>query len=176
MTDTTTINSYAEAIGAIAAAEGKTAAVENELFAFVRALQSSDELRSTLSDAKLPLERRLQLVDDLLEGKATTATSSIVSLLVSNGRVGDLEAIVDAALSRSAESRGESVAEVRSAVALTDDQINRLAAALKAKTHRDVAIRNIVDPTVVGGIVTQIGDTLLDGSVRTRLTQLRDAF
>ena len=90
--------------------------------------------------------------------------------------VGELEVIVDAALARSAESRGEAVAEVRSAVALTEDQLSRLAAALKAKTHRDVAVRNIVDPSVVGGIVTQIGDALFDGSVRTRLTQLRDAF
>ena len=175
MTDTH-INSYAEAISAIAAAEGNTAAVENELFSFVRALQSSDELRATLSDPKLPLARRLQVVEDLLDGKASGTTASIVSLLVSNGRVGELEAIVDAALARSAESRGEAVAEVRSAVALTEDQLTRLAAALKAKTHRDVAVRNIVDPSVVGGIVTQIGDTLLDGSVRTRLTQLRDAF
>jgi F-type H+-transporting ATPase subunit delta len=175
MTDTL-INSYAEAIGAVAAAEGETTAVENELYAFVRALQSSDDLRSTLSDPKLPLARRLQVVEDLLGGASSTTTASIVSLLVTNGRVGDLEAIVDAALARSAESRGESVAEVRSAVALTDDQLTRLAAALKAKTNRDVAVRNIVDPSVVGGIVTQIGDTLLDGSVRTRLTQLRDAF
>jgi F-type H+-transporting ATPase subunit delta len=172
----TSITSYAEAISAIAAAESSTTVVENELFAFVRALQSSDELRTTLSDPKLPTARRLQLVEDLLGDKASATTASIVSLLVANGRIGDIEAIVDAALDRSAESRGESVAEVRSAVALTDDQIARLGAALKAKTNRDVSIRNIVDPTVVGGIVTQIGDTLFDGSVRTRLTQLRDAF
>ena len=175
MTDTT-INSYAEAISAVAIAEGKTTVVENELYAFVRALQASDDLRSTLSDTKLPLSRRQQIVEDLLGDTGSPITASIVSLIIANGRVADFEAIVDAALARSAESRGESVAEVRSAVALTDDQITRLAAALKVKTHRDVAIRNIVDPSVVGGIVTQIGDTLFDGSVRTRLTQLRDAF
>ena len=47
---------------------------------------------------------------------------------------------------------------------------------LSTANQYDVAVRNIVDPSVVGGIVTQIGDTLFDGSVRTRLTQLRDAF
>ncbi|MFN8053087.1 MAG: ATP synthase F1 subunit delta [Acidimicrobiales bacterium] len=175
MTDTH-INDYAEAIAAIAHAEGHTLAVENELYAFARAVQGSDELRTKLSDEKLPIAVRLQIVEDLLGGKASATTTSVVSLLVANGRIGELDAIIDATLARSAEARGEAVAEVRSAVPLTDDQKSRLAAALKAQTNRDVSIRNIVDPTVLGGIVTQIGDTLFDGSVRTRLTQLRDAF
>lgn len=175
MTDTL-INSYAEAFAAVAKAEGKSSVVENELFAVVTALKSSDDLRRTLADAKLPVGRRQQIVEDLLAGKASGTTASLVSLLVANGRIGDLESIAATALAKTAASRGEAVAEVRSAVALTEDQLTRLAVALKAKTNRDVAIRNIVDPTVVGGIVTQIGDTLLDGSVRTRLTQLRDAF
>ena len=80
-------------------------------------------------------------------------------------------------MQRSAADRGEAVAEVRSAVALTDEQIARLAAAaLKARTDLDVTVQNIVDPTVMGGVVTQIGDSVLDGSVRTRLNQLREAF
>ena len=174
MTDS--INSYAEAITAVAAAEGKSSVVENELFGVVAALKASDDLRSTLGDSKLPLARRLQIVEDLLDGKTSTATTSLVSLIVANGRIADLEAIANAALAQSAGARGEAVAEVRSAVALTEDQIKRLATALKAKTNRDVTVRNIVDPSVVGGIVTQIGDTLLDGSVRSRLTQLREAF
>ena len=65
---------------------------------------------------------------------------------------------------------------MRSAVPLTDAQLADLARALKARTNIDVTIRNVVDPTVMGGVVTQIGDSVLDGSVRTRLNQLREAF
>jgi F-type H+-transporting ATPase subunit delta len=61
-------------------------------------------------------------------------------------------------------------------VPLTDEQIARLSEALKARTNLDVTIKNVVDPTVMGGIVTQIGDSVLDGTVRTRLNQLREAF
>ena len=93
-----------------------------------------------------------------------------------NLRLGQAMAIIEAGRMRSATDRGEAVAEVRSAVALTDEQISRLAAALKARTNLDVTVKNIVDPTVMGGVVTQIGDSVLDGSVRTRLNQLRDAF
>ena len=68
------------------------------------------------------------------------------------------------------------MAEVRSAVALTDAQLTELTAALKARTNMDILVKNIVDPSVMGGLVTQIGDSVLDGTVRTRLNQLRDAF
>ena len=61
-------------------------------------------------------------------------------------------------------------------MALTGDPQARLAAALSAKTGHEVTIRNVVDPSVVGGVVTRVGDAVIDGSVRTRLSQLRDAF
>ena len=79
-------------------------------------------------------------------------------------------------MQRSAASAGETVAEVRSAVALSDEQLRQLTEALSARTNRRITVRNIVDPTVLGGIVTTIGDSVLDGSVRTRLNQLREAF
>lgn len=172
----TRINAYADAALSIARAEGNLSEVEDELFRLGRVLESSDELRSTLSDPRLPAARRQQIVEDLLEGKATTTTTAIVSMVVGAGRAADLPKIAQELVQRSASDRGEAVAEVRSAVALTEDQIARLAAALKQRTNMDITVKNVVDPTVMGGIVTQIGDSVLDGSVRTRLNQLRDAF
>ena len=61
-----------------------------------------------------------------------------------------------------AAATGREVAEVRSAVALSDDQKTRLAASLKQATGKDVDIRVTVDPSVLGGIVTTIGDTIID--------------
>lgn len=170
------ISAYADAAHGIAVAEGNIGEVEDELFRLGRVLQTSEELRGTLTDAHLPVERRAQIVEDLLDGKATRTTVAFVSMLVAAGRIGDLAAIADALAERSASSRGETVAEVRSAVPLTTSQLEELARALKARTGNDITIRNVVDPTVMGGVVTRIGDSVLDGSVRTRLTQLREAF
>ncbi len=170
------INAYADAMVAVAAAEGVTAQVEEELFRFARAVEGNEELRTVLADTRLPVERRTQIVEDLLGSVATRTTSSLASLLIANARIGDLTEIVDRFGERSAGTRGELVAEVRSAVALSEDQKQRLAEALTNQHGSDVTVRNIIDPTVVGGVVTQVGDTLLDGSVRTRLGQLRDAF
>ena len=68
------------------------------------------------------------------------------------------------------------VAEVRSAVDLDDDQKRRLAASLKQATGKDVDIVVVIDPSVMGGVVTQIGDTVIDGSIRARLSKLRESF
>ena len=167
---------YADAAFSIARAEGNVAEVEDELFRLGRIVETNEELRSTLTDPHLPVERRAQIVEDLLDGRATPTTVSFVSMLVSSNRITDLPDIAAELVRRSADASGQTVAEVRSAVALTDDQITQLAAALKARTNTDVTIRNIVDPTVMGGVVTQIGDSVLDGTVRTRLNQLRDSF
>lgn len=170
------ITAYADAALGVALAEGALSEVEDELFRLARVFESSDELRATLSDPHIPAAKRQQIVEDLLEGRASTATVAIVSMIVATGRAGDLPRIADELVQRSAASTGSAVAEVRSAVALTDEQIARLTQALSARTKRDITVRNIVDPTVMGGIVTRIGDSVIDGSVRTRLNQLREVF
>jgi len=72
-----------------------------------------------------------------------------------------------------AERRQHVVAEVRSAVQLDERQRERLAAALSRATGRAVEVKVVVDPTVVGGVVAKIGDEVLDGTLRTRLTEAR---
>ena len=167
---------YAEALFAVAAAEGNLAVVEDELFGFAQAIRSNDELRSTLADGNVPAGRRLQVVEALLSGQATATTSALVSLVVGAGRAADLPAIVDAFIERSAASRNKAVATVRSAVDLSDDQRQRLAEAIKTSSGKDVEIKVVIDPTVLGGVITEIGDDIIDGSVRRRLNQLRESF
>ena len=170
------VSSYAEALVAVAQAEGDLAATEDELFAVAQALAGSDELREVLSDRNIPAARRQQIVEDLLGGQAGDATVALVSMVVGAGRAGDLVRIIEAAVERSAGLRNKALAEVRSAVALSDDQQQRLAQALRRATGKDVTVKVIVDPTVMGGLVTRIGDEVIDGSVRARINQLREAF
>lgn len=175
MTDTRS-TAYAEALLALAAAEGDVQAVTDELFAVAQAVESDEQLRATLTDVRLPAERRAQVIEDILEGKATGTTIALASMVVANGRGGDLPDIAREMARIAAEGTGAVVAEARSAVALTDEQVSRLESALTAKLGRTVTVRNIVDETVMGGVVTQIGDEVIDGSVRSRLNQLREAF
>lgn len=167
---------YAAGLLAIASAEGDVETTKAQLADVARAVAGNEELRSTLSNNLLPAATRNQVVDDLLAGKTTDVVRALVGLIVGAGRGGQLTEIVDSFISLAASSSGRSVATVRSAVALSADQQQKLAAALKQKTGTDVELQLVIDPSVVGGAVTTIGDTVIDGSIRTRLTQMREAL
>ena len=175
MTDDRT-TAYAEALFAVARAEGPLAEVEDELFRVGQVIRGNDELRDKLADPHIPVATRQQIVVDLLGGKATDVTTSLVSMVVGTGRVRELPAIVDELVAMSAAEGNKEVAEVRSAIALTDDQKSRLADALGKATGKQVEVKVIIDPSVQGGLVAQVGDTVIDGSVRRRLEQLRNAL
>jgi F-type H+-transporting ATPase subunit delta len=167
------IDGYARALFEIARAEGTIDEVEDELFRFARSYESSDALRNALTDEMIPAGKRQAIVEDLLGGKATATTTQLVSMVVGSGRGRDLPAIIDKLVERASSSKNLEVAEVRTAVALTDDQQARLKAALANATGKAVNLKVIIDPSVVGGIVATVGDSVIDGSVRTRVDQLK---
>ena len=167
------IDGYARGLFEVARAEGTIDEVEDELFRFARSYEGSDELRSALTDDTVPAAHRQSIVEDLLGGKATPTTVQLISMVVGSGRTRDLPAIVDRLVQRAAASKDEQVAEVRSAVDLTPDQLDRLRAALANATGGSVRVKVIVDPNVLGGLVATVGDTVIDGTVRTRLEQLK---
>lgn len=167
---------YAEGLLAIARAEGDVDTTKSQLADVARAISSNEELRSTLSNNLVPAAVRGQIVDDLLAGKSSDVVRAIVGMIVGAGRGGQLNEIVQAFIGLAASSSGREVATVRSAVALSDTQQQQLVAALKQKTGADVELQVVVDPSVVGGAVTTIGDTVIDGSLRTRLAQMREAL
>ena len=167
------IDGYARALFEVARAEGTLDEVEDELFRFARSYESSDALRNALTDEAVPAGKRQAIVEDLLGGKATATTTQLVSMVVGSGRGRDLPAIIDRLVARASSSKNLSVAEVRSAVALTGDQQTRLAAALANATGKQVNLKVIVDPSIIGGLVATVDDVVIDGSVRTRVDQLK---
>ncbi len=167
------IEGYAKALFEIARAEGSLDEVEDELFRFARSYESSDALRNALTDDMIPASRRQAIVEDLLGGKATSTTIQLVSMVVGSGRGRDLPAIIDILVQRASSSKNLEVAEVRSAIELTPDQQDRLRAALANATGKQVNLKVVVDPSVLGGLVATVGDTVIDGTVRTRLDQLK---
>jgi F-type H+-transporting ATPase subunit delta len=167
------IDAYAAAMFNVAQAEGNIDTVEDELFRFGRALEGSDALKNTLTDDMVPAAKRQAVVEDLLGGKASATTTQLISFVVGSGRGKDLPAIINKLVARAASSKSKAIAEVRSAIELTDDQKTRLAAALANATGKSVEVKVIIDPSILGGLVAQIDDQVIDGSVRTRLDQLK---
>ncbi|MCZ7525094.1 MAG: ATP synthase F1 subunit delta [Acidimicrobiia bacterium] len=168
------VEAYATALLEVARAEGTLGEVEDELFRFARAVEGNDALRLALTDQALPVERRIAVVEELLEAKALRTTVALASLLVGAGRAGDMSAIIERFVEKAAAERAHEVAEVRSAIPLDEGQRRRLAEALSAATGKQVEVVLVVDPKVMGGLVARIGDTVIDGTVSHRLEQLKE--
>lgn len=176
MPETELIRGYAQAMFAVATAEGALPAVEDELYAFGKALEQHSDLRESLTDAALPAERKRAVVQDLVGGRANPVTVSLLWFVVGAGHARRLPKIVEELARMAAEERQHALAEVRSAVELTTEQRDRLADALSRATGRQVDVKVVVDPSVVGGAVARVGDEVFDGSLASRLEGARQAL
>lgn len=153
--------------------DGQLDSTEDELFRLGRIVAGSNELELLLADPAGDASGKVALVDSLIEGKVSPVTKTLVDQLVRNPRgvrVADgLSELADLAAKR----RQRSVAHVRSAVALTAEQVDRLTATLTTIYSRPIALHVEVDPALGGGLTIKIGDEIIDGSIVSRLAALR---
>jgi F-type H+-transporting ATPase subunit delta len=160
---------YAEALFAVAEAEGELDVVEEQLYAFAKLLEREGQVREALIDPSLPAENKRGLIRDTLGERANPIAVNMLGFLVEQGRGREIGRIVEALTEVAADRRRHALAEVRSAVPLDDRQRRRLAEALSKATGRQVEVKAVVDPSLIGGLVARIGDEVIDGSVRGRL-------
>jgi F-type H+-transporting ATPase subunit delta len=174
--DDALIAGYAEALFAVARAEGVLPKVEDELYAFGKAVEQYTQLRESLTDAALPAENKRGVVQDLIGGKADPVTVSLVWFVINAGHARELPKIVDELARMASSEREHALAEVRTAVDLSSAQRERLAQALSRATGRQIDVKVVVDPTVVGGVIARVGDEVFDGSIASRLEDAKQAL
>ncbi|MDX6254995.1 MAG: F-type H+-transporting ATPase subunit delta [Frankiales bacterium] len=162
-----------QALYSVALAEGKLDDVEDELFRFGRIVDREPALLLALTDPAASPERKLELVNRLLDGKATDTTKRLVRELVASPRGQTFGVNLAEYVRLAAERRDRLVARVSVAVPLTEAQTARLAEALAAQLGRQVHLNVELDPELVGGMTVRIGDTVFDGSILRRLADAR---
>ena len=165
---------YADGLFRILQAEGELERVEDEIFHFGKVLESNHELKQALSDPSIDKVQRSKILEELLGDKVSKHTLGLLSFVVEQGRGRQLPQILSEVTELAVQARESVVAEVRSAVPLDEGQQAELAGALSKATGKNVAGKVIVDPSVVGGIVAKVGDSVIDGTLRTRLDQLKE--
>ena len=168
------VTGYAEALFRVVQAEGELDRVEDELFRFGKLLEQNHELKQALSDQGIDKAQREKVLEELLADKVSPHTLGLLSFIVGQGRARQMPQILDLVSKLAAEARQSVVAEVRSAVPLDDAQQQELAKSLSKATNKNVTVKVIVDPAVIGGVVAKVGDTVIDGSIRRRLDQLKE--
>ena len=168
------VQGYAQALFAIAEAEGSLDELEDQLYRFAKAVEGEPRLREALTDPQLPVDRKKAVLDEVLRDRANPHTINLVGFLIEQGRAKDLSRIIGALAELASERRQRAVAEVRTAIPLDSDRRARLTEALSRATGRDVELKVLVDPAVIGGVVARVGDYVFDGTVRRKLELARE--
>jgi len=160
-------------IRAVAASAGSDLSIEAELFEFDRAVNSNAQLELAVGSALGSTESKTELVQSLLGGRASAQTVAIVRQLVQQPRGRRIGELLRFATRVVADQAGFSLATVTSAAPLAPEQIERLTKGLTAQYGHGLRINEVIDPALLGGVRIQIGDNVIDGSVATKLNDLR---
>jgi F-type H+-transporting ATPase subunit delta len=165
---------YAKALLEIGVAHKSAEAMGQELERLVELLRTSAELADTLRNPVFPLSRRRAVLDEIIKRLSLSPTvRNFTLLLLDRGRIASLPGIAREYSGLLDETLGRVRVQVTSAVPLDGALEGRLQKALAQRTGKTVILEKSVDPTLVGGIVSQIGDVVYDGSVRTQLDNLK---
>jgi len=165
-----------EAEASAANVAGELDRLEEELFAFSRIVAGDPELRQSLSASKYSSEGKRVLVAKLFGGKVCAATGRMLGHLVSALRGRNIEGTIAFYSKATAARRDRVIAHVRSAVALTDKQREKLTTTLAAKIGQPVRVNVEIDPTVIGGISIRFADELIDATIVSRLAEASRAL
>jgi F-type H+-transporting ATPase subunit delta len=168
---------YARAVVEIGTANHNLDKLGADLRALAGAMHTSAELITVLTNPAIRRADRRRVLDGLLTRvSATPHSRNLVYLLLDGERLASLPAIsreVDAMIEARA---GRVVADVTSARPLDAAQLSQITAALEKLSGKKVAVTKHEDPSLLGGVVAKLGDTVYDGSLRTQLHTLRDAL
>jgi len=150
--------------------------VEDDLFRWARTVEANPELRRVLVDRDAALESRVQLTRTLLAGKVHVASLELALYVVEGGRPRDVVGSLDYLVDYTARARDWRVARVRTARALDDASRASLVASLETISGHSVELQIVEDPSLLGGVLVEIGDLRLDATTRGRLAFLRDTI
>ncbi len=170
------LDGYASAVLSSVRGERRLGDVEDELFRFMRIVEGNEELRVALTTAELPASVRASVVVGLLTRRASEESARMASYAARIGRPRDFPVLLGALVDLVAKEANRRVADVRCAIELSAQQRARLTAALTNFTGYPVDVRATADPKLLGGFVANIGDIVIDASLRHRVELAREAL
>jgi F-type H+-transporting ATPase subunit delta len=168
---------YAKALVLIGKEDGQVEAYREELAAFAGLMAQEAELNQAITNPLYDSAGRRKVLQTLVEklGLSKLMTSYLM-LLFDKGRMGYIGEINNFYQKLADELKGIARASLVSATELASDTVEKIRASLSQKTGKDIMLEVEQDPSLIGGIVTKIGDLVLDGSIKTQLSNMRESL
>ena len=165
---------YAQALFDLARESGQTEQVRDDLIKLGELIAGADDLARFIASPLYDAEEQIGGLQAVLKKlKASELTINFVKTVARNRRLPLLLDMIDAFVALVRRMRGELSAQITSAAKLTAAQSKKVASALKAALGSEVQIENIVDPSIIGGLVVRVGSRMIDTSIKTRLNTLK---
>jgi len=146
-----------------------------EMLVFTSEVANNDDIKNILASALAP-EKLAELFNGICEDQLNTHGQNFVKVLAENNRLSALPDISEQFNMLKAEYDKEIDVDVTSATKLSKEQLNKMSAALEKRLARKVKLNCNVDPALVAGVIIKAGDTVIDGSVHSKLNRLSDAL
>ncbi len=167
------VRRYAATLLEAADETGATTAVQRDVERLLETVRQSGELADFLANSLADNQAQANVLRELFSGKVEVLTLNFLRLMAVRGRASIIGAALESFLDQVAEREGIISAEVRSAVALSEEQYQRLRERLERRSGRTVRLDVQVDASLRGGAIVRVGDTVFDGSVNTYLERLQ---
>ena len=168
---------YAKALILIGKEDGNAWKYRDELGSFVSVLDTEQEFENVISNPLYPEEDRLRSLEAVIDAMGVSdVVKSFLKLLFKKRRMGHIRGINEVYGKLVDELDGIVRADVISASALSDDVVEKIRAALSKMTGKKVVLSIDQDPSLIGGIITKVGDMILDGSIRTQLLSMKESL
>jgi F-type H+-transporting ATPase subunit delta len=166
---------YAAALADVVLKTGETDTVRSELSQWAALIESNAELFDALSNPAIPHAQKEKVLDSLIEKTRLSKTASnFLRVLLRNNRLTAIAAIDERFVAELEERSGIVTAEIVSARELPTDEKSALRSQLERLTGKTVNMDFQIDESVIGGVITRIGSTVYDGSIRTKLDTLKE--
>jgi F-type H+-transporting ATPase subunit delta len=166
---------YAQAVFELAKQTNQLEKWADDLKVIVQVFEES-HIAYQLDNPKVTREKKTSLVSSILKNEVSPAAFNLSVLLVARSRSRYAGAIEREYTRLWNDLRGVAIAEVTTAIPVDAEQEKAIIARLSSITGKTITIHTNVDPTIIGGVIARIDDTLIDGSVKSRLEALRKSL
>ncbi len=168
---------YAKALILIGKDDSNAEQYRQELEDIVSLMQNQPMLAQTVTNPLHNIKNRRMVLQSVLKKlQLSKVMNSFILLLFDKGRINSLEQITDYYVRLADELKGVVRANLTTATELSSESFERIRSALSEMTRKEVFLEAQTDAALIGGVVTKIGDLVLDGSIRTQLQNMRESL